>query len=277
MAGRTAVLGSGSLGEARSGSPRAIRGGSTRAGAGVRFTRAGDVAGHATGATVAGGDAIGRRGGCRRFVSTKIHVETGGAQRGKDGGVVGDGDIALHSRRFGVDIGVVAGLGDVGRSIVALNADLADHGIVVADGLDVLAVPVDITTGPVNGTLGVAGLAGGPERHLKARGCLGELVLLGGLVVGVGLFQSAAHGAVDDPVDLLRGPIDLVSVPVIEGVLAIHADVAGVLPWFIKSVFIIGIRYSLLLLTYSPEHPASSSWSARRSNQHRPTRSRFRP
>jgi hypothetical protein len=234
LAGRTILLGR--LVEARgSGGLVGVSGGSARARV-VGGIVAG-VAGHNTGATLAGGDAVGggtsgRTASAGRvgLVSTEIHVETGGAEGGQNGGVVRDLDITLHGVGVGVDVRVVAGLLGRRGSIVALHADLADGGEVVAVLLDVLAVPVNDTTGPIDCALGVAGLAGGPEGHLQTGGSLGELVLLGGGVVGVGLLKGALDGAIDDPVDLLGGPVDLVGVPVAVGILAFDRDVTTVAP-----------------------------------------------
>lgn len=191
----------------------------------------GAVGGHTTGATIAGGDAVGAsRSGGAVGVSAKVHIEASGAKGTENGLVVGDLDVRFHSRGLGVEVGLVAVVLGVLRRVVALDSDLADGGEVVAVVLDVLAVPVDHTTGPVDGALGVGGLSGGPERHLQTGGGLGELVLLGGLVVGVGLLQGALDGAVDNPVDLLGGPVDFVGVPVVVSILTLYGDVAAVVP-----------------------------------------------
>lgn len=186
-----------------------------------------------TGATRGvGRDAVGAVAGAGggSGAGTEGHVQTGSTQGAENSGVAGDLDISLHGVAGGVDVRVVAGGSDSVGSRVASNIDLADGSVVVTGILDILAVPVNLTTSPGDSTGGVAGLTGGPEGHLQAGGGLGVLVLLGGRVVGIGLQEGAHHGAVDDPLQLVGLPVDLVGVPVIEGILAAHGGVGAVVP-----------------------------------------------
>lgn len=180
-----------------------------------------------------GGNAVGAvaaAGGSGAGASTEGHVQTGSTQGAENSGVTGDLDIGLHGVAGGEDVRVVASGGDSVGSGVACNIDLTDGSVVVTGILNILAVPVNLTTSPGDSTGGIAGLTGGPEGHLQAGGGLGVLVLLGGGVVGIGLLDSAHHGAVDDPLQLFGLPVDLVGVPVIEGVLAAHGGVGAVVP-----------------------------------------------
>lgn len=226
----TVALGSGvsALAEASAGSRR---GAGAAAGAARVRARAGRaVAGHTTGTTVVGGNAVAAGRGGTAAVGTEGHVQTGSTERAENGRVISDGDVVNQGSLGGVDVRVVAGLLGARGGRVASDIDLADGSIVVALLLDVLAVPVNLTTGPVDGTLGVAGLAGGPERHLQARGGLGVLVAVGSRVPGVGLLQGALDLAVDDPLGLIGLPVDLVGVPVVKGILVADGGVAAVVP-----------------------------------------------
>ena len=155
-------------------------------------------------------------------------METGGAERGNHRVVVGDLDGVVETLVIFEDVRLAAL--DVGtiRSVVAFDVDLANRRVVVACFLDVFAVPVDFTTGPVNGSLGVAGLAGGPEGELHARGRLGKFITLSGLVPCRLLLQSALHITIDRPVDVVLLPVDLVGVPIFEGVAVIAINLGRV-------------------------------------------------
>ena len=196
-----------------------------------------------------GGLGAGARPGARAGVGalgTEIHVQAGGAQGAKDGGVAGDLNIAFHGVAGGVNVGVlgVAGLLGVLGRVVALDVDLADGGVVVAGVLDVLAVPVNLTASPVNGTLGVAGLTSGPQGHLQAGGGLGVLVAVGSLVPGVGLLQGALDVAVDDPLGLVGLPVNLVGVPVGVGVTVVDGGIGAVVPCRARLVLYSQVDYS---------------------------------
>lgn len=224
----TVALGSGlsALAEASAGS----RSGAGAAAGAARVRAGSAVAGHTTGTTVVGGDAVAAGGGGTAAVGTEGHVQTGSTEGTENGRVISDGDVGLHGSLGGVDVRVVAGLLGARGGSVASDIDLANSSVVVTLLLDVLAVPVNLTTGPVDGTLGVAGLAGGPERHLQARGGLGVLEAVGSGVPGVGLLQGAHDGAVDDPLGLVGLPVDLVGVPVVKGILVADRGVGAVVP-----------------------------------------------
>lgn len=84
--------------------------------------------------------------------------------------------------------------------------------------LDVLAVPVDLTTSPGDRARSVGAQTGRPERQLNSSGSLWELVAVGSGIPGLRLLLDPVNLAVDGPGDLIRGPVDLVSVPVIKSV-----------------------------------------------------------
>lgn len=95
-------------------------------------------------------------------------METGGTERGNHRIVVGNLDgvvqalvILENVRLAALDVGTI-------RSVVAFDVDLANLRVVVTGFLDVFAVPVNLTASPVDGSLGVAGLAGRPEGELHA-------------------------------------------------------------------------------------------------------------
>lgn len=90
--------------------------------------------------------------------------------------------------------------------------DILDHGIVVAV-LHVGAVPINLTTGPLNGTLRVTSLTSRPQTELDSGGGLGVVVLASGLVVSLVTIQSAENLAVNLPAERVGLPVDRVSVP----------------------------------------------------------------
>ena len=157
-------------------------------------------------------------------------METVGTERGNHRVVVGNLDGVVETLVILEDVRLAALDVRTIRSVIAFDVDLANLRIVVAGFLDVFAVPVNLTTGPVNGSLGVAGLTGGPEGHLHARGSLGEFEALRGFVPCVLLFQSALHIAIDRPVDVVVLPVNFVGVPIFEGVaiIAINFGLASV-------------------------------------------------
>jgi len=149
----------------------------------------------------------------------------GGGRRGRrrrgalGGGRAGGVGQAGRRRRGAVvhlDAGVVAGL--VGVLVVG-------GGVVVGnvDGLDVHdernVVEVGLTTGPLDGALGVAGVTAGPDTDLELAGGLGVVLA----VESIGVLDGVLHVAVDDPLDALLGPVDAVGVELGLGVG--HGDV----------------------------------------------------
>lgn len=90
--------------------------------------------------------------------------------------------------------------------------DILDHGVVVAI-LHVLTVPVNLTTGPINGTLSIASLAGRPQTELNSRRGLRVVVLASGLVVSLVAVQGTKDLAINLPAKGVRCPVDGVSVP----------------------------------------------------------------
>lgn len=147
-----------------------------------------------------------------------LHVGTGALEGGEDGVLVAvdDGVVGAAGVVVVVALVLVGAGGLVG--VVALELDRVEGGVEVAVLLDVLVVPVHLTTGPVDSTLSVAGEATGPDGELESRGGLGELEVLRGGVPGILLQLGAADLAVDEPLNLLGGPADLVVVEVGKGV-----------------------------------------------------------
>lgn len=146
------------------------------------------------------------------------HVRAGSEERAEDGvlvavddGVVGAGGVVIVVRLAGVS---ARGAG----SVVALHFDRIDHGVVVADLLDVLRVPVDCSTGPGDRTGRVGGESTRPEGELYSCWGLWEVPLVRGRVPSVGLLLGASYDTVYGPCDLIGGPVDLVCVPVVEGI-----------------------------------------------------------
>jgi hypothetical protein len=78
-------------------------------------------------------------------------------------------------------------------------------------------VPVNFTSGPLNGTLAVGGKSSGPERELDAGWCLWIVIDASGLVEGVFAVDGAADLVVDFELDAFRGPVKFVGVPVVKG------------------------------------------------------------
>lgn len=201
------------------------------------------TAGRASGATprVGSGCAVGPRhdattahasarhkgGAILEAVDVLVHVEARRCQALERGALVAVDDRVVGAHRAGVVVRLVlVGAGRV-VGLVALDLDLGERGKVVAVGLDVVRVPVNHTTGPVDRALGVGLETTGPDRDLHARGRLREAPLVGRGVPGLGLFLGAALHAVDDPLDLVGGPANFVVVPVVVGVGQVR-DVARV-------------------------------------------------
>ena len=99
-----------------------------------------------------------------------------------------------------------------------MDGNFFDAGVEIAVILDVLAVPVNQTTGPFDRAFTVTGQATRPERYLYAGRRLWILVSIGGFIVGVGTFPGPANLAIDRPRDLVGGPVDGVGVIIAEGV-----------------------------------------------------------
>lgn len=201
--------GGGAVGTAGGGAP-------ARAGvAGPAAVAADDVAdaaaAGAAGHRVCGGGGAAGRGGA----SAGLHVGAGAHQACQDGGLVAvdNGVVGAGGVVVVVSLALVSARG--GGGVEALDGDLAEGGKVVAVVADVLGVPVDLAAGPLDGVLGVGGVTTRPDGELDTGGGLGEVPLVGGGVPGVGLLEGAADLAVDEPDDLVRGPLDLVVVEVL--------------------------------------------------------------
>lgn len=163
--------------------------------------------------------------------AAQVHVETGGTERGENGAVVGHPNGGLETIFINEDVRLGSeGVRGLGR-IVALDGDLAKGGVVVALLLDILAVPVDLTTGPGDGSGGVARLTSGPQGQLHAHGRLGVHVAITGFVPGGRALESALDFTVHGPGDGLGLPVDGVLVPLIEGVAAGHGGVGAIVVW----------------------------------------------
>ena len=90
--------------------------------------------------------------------------------------------------------------------------DILDHGVVVAV-LHVWAVPVNLATSPLDGTLSVASLSSRPQTELDSGRRLRVVVLASSLVVGIVTVKSAKNLAINLPAQGVRSPVDRVSVP----------------------------------------------------------------
>jgi hypothetical protein len=158
---------------------------------------------------------------------------TAGGDSGQGGGLSGgrgSGRGSGRGRRLSVvgaaaDLDALVGAAEVAvRVLSGAGGTLAAH--VVLDG-DTLVVAdegtlgvVSETTGPVDGALGSILAAGNPGAELDLHGSLGEAVA----ALGVGGDELTDNGAVDDPLDGLRSPVDGVGVEAALGVA--HGGVA---------------------------------------------------
>lgn len=121
----------------------------------------------------------------------------------------------------GVLVRVLVALGagglDARGSVVAVDGNLGNQSTVHTVG-HVLAVPVDLTTSPINSSLAVRRETSRPERKHDAGGCLRVVEASGGSVPGVGALLGAADLAVDRPGKLVLLPVDAVLVSASRGV-----------------------------------------------------------
>lgn len=170
------------------------------------------------------------------LVSANIRVKTRGTERRKHGVVVGHLHrgvetlvILEYVRLVSLDISTT-------RRAVALDRNVAERCVVIALVLNVLAIPVDLTTSPFNSSLSIAGLTSRPERELHPRGSLGELVAAGGFVPSLRLLEGAFHLAVDGPVDVVFCPVDFVLMPFFKGVVIANFRFAAVVICIIESI-----------------------------------------
>lgn len=93
------------------------------------------------------------------------------------------------------------------------------HRIVVSVSLDVLSTgPVDMSTSPVNSSLGVGSKTTRPKRELHASRSLWEHPLVCGRVPGILAFQCTSNLTIDQPGNLVRSPVDFVGVVIVESV-----------------------------------------------------------
>lgn len=122
-----------------------------------------------------------------------------------DHGVVGALDVVVVVR-----VTLVGSGGRVG--VEALDANLSERSEVVAKVLDLVAVPVDGATRPVDSALRVGVGTTGPNGDLHTRRGLGVRPLVGGRIPGLRAFLGATDLAVDDPLNLIGSPVDLVVV-----------------------------------------------------------------
>jgi hypothetical protein len=90
--------------------------------------------------------------------------------------------------------------------------------VVVSVVLDIRGVPVDQSTGPLDGSLSVGGKTSRPEGKLHTSRCLREIPLVRRGIPGVRSLQRAADLSIYQPCDLIRSPINFVRVVVIERV-----------------------------------------------------------
>jgi hypothetical protein len=104
------------------------------------------------------------------------------------------------------------------RGIVAFDRDLAKGRIVVTVGLDVWAVPLNWTTGPLDRTGSVGRRTTGPNRELDTCRRLREAPLIGCGIPSLRPLLNPANLAVDEPRYIVRCPSNLVLVKIIESV-----------------------------------------------------------
>jgi hypothetical protein len=90
--------------------------------------------------------------------------------------------------------------------------------VVVPIVLDISGVPVDKSTGPVDGSLAVGGETCRPEGELNTSGSLGEVPLVRRCIPGVGSLLYAAYLSIYQPCDRIGCPVNFVGVVVVEGV-----------------------------------------------------------
>lgn len=165
-----------------------------------------------------GGGTLGRRSSRGSVRLAGIHVGASALQRSQVGALVAvdNGVVGANTAAVGV-----AGTGAGSKSrcgAVALDRDGLKGGVEVAGLLDIGSVPVNLTTGPSNGSGGVAGETTRPDGDLDTRRCLGERPLVGGGVPVILAVDGAADLAIDEPLDVVGGPPDFVVVEVVEGV-----------------------------------------------------------
>lgn len=108
--------------------------------------------------------------------------------------------------------------GNKRRQVVSLDTNVLDVRIVVTVVLDILGVPVDGTTSPLDRTQSIQVGSGRPQRKLDSGGSGWVVVSVLCQVPGVGSLQGTHDVSVDDPLSLVLGPVDLVVVVVLVGV-----------------------------------------------------------
>lgn len=136
-----------------------------------------------------------------------------------DDGVVGSPDVIVVVRDT-----LVGARGLV--RLPALDLDLSEGGKVVAILLDLIRVPVDLSTSPINGALGVGLETTGPDGDLNTGWRLGEIPLLSFGVPSLGSLLDTANLSIDKPPNFVWGPLDLIVVEF--AVRIIHSQVTGI-------------------------------------------------
>ena len=164
-------------------------GGSGRASTGGRGTLCRSHHGGRGGGGLGGG-ILGRGSLGGRSLSDRGRCSSGGSAAGADS--VGAGEFDRVGRTRHVRPGV--GLGRVG----VLDLDALD---VHAEGSGIV---VGLSTGPVDGSLAVAGVTTGPDTDAKVHGGLREARA----ALSIGIVESADDVAVDGPDEGLLGPVD---------------------------------------------------------------------
>jgi hypothetical protein len=94
-------------------------------------------------------------------------------------------------------------------------------------------VPVDHTTSPVDGTLGISLETTRPQRQLNTGRGLRVVPVLGRLIPGVLAFLGTAEFAINEPLNLVRGPANLVVMEVVEGIRG--TDISRIFIWEVVS------------------------------------------
>ena len=200
------------------------RGGSSRQGLGGSGASARLLVATGRGGRGGGlGVAVVGRGVRRR----RAHGSEGGGG-GRRSGLLGGGGLGASRAAGDVVVGLLAVVDDLDAlpragavGVVVLGGllgALAAHVVLDAQAL-VVAVEgsggkVSDTASPVDGSLGGVLATSDPGSELDLHGRLGVT----GAALDAGVLESAHNGAVDDPVELLRGPLNGVSVELVDRV-----------------------------------------------------------
>ena len=122
----------------------------------------------------------------------------------------------VGTRQIIIYVGLLSGDMRAIRWLVALNVDFRNYGIVIAVGLDVLTIPVDWATGPLNSTGGIRRRSARPDRKLDTARRLRKVIAIRCRVPGVTTLDSTSDLSIDGPLNLIGCPVDGVSMIIVE-------------------------------------------------------------